>query len=218
MNKHKPFTALSRRQRRASTIRIKNLIHRERLRCGGIFYDDCDIPAAIASGRWTWSDILFTSRDPATYWNAEIITAGLKFKDCVEQAAFDEAWAMLNADEQERETTIETVPTYNAAGKIINHRQLPRHEITYPQFDGLTWLEYIDKRTQEIARDNPPAVHCGYRILPGYRAGIGLQMVVDAPTLTVEVIEAAIADFRARGEREWATHQSDTDDEALKAL
>ena len=187
--KHKPFASLSRRKRRARVLRIKNLIHRERERCGGDFYDDCDIAYATASGCWTWSDILFTSRDPATFWNAEIVTASQKFADCVEQITFDESWALLTEDERNRESDLDTI---NQPG------------IKYPQFGGLTWSEYIDKRTQEVARDNPPAVFCGYDILPGFGSGIGLLIVVDAPVLTAEVIEAAIADFRARGERAWS--------------
>lgn len=42
--KHKPFTSLSRRRRRARVQHIKNLIHRERHRCGGLHYDDCITP------------------------------------------------------------------------------------------------------------------------------------------------------------------------------
>lgn len=49
----------------------------------------------------------------------------------------------------------------------------------------------------------PRHKHRGYRILPGYRGGIGLQMIVDADVLSRDVIEAAIRDFQARGERRW---------------
>ncbi len=182
MNKHKVFTSLPRRKRRARVQRIKNLIQRERHRCGGTFYDDCDIEIATASGNWCWSDVLFLGAAPDVYWNAEILTAGMYFKDCVEQAAFDEGWAMLSEEQRG-----------NACD--IRATQLP--------FGGLTWTKYLEKREAEIARGNPPAVHCGYRILAGYAGGIGLQMVVDADVLTVEVIEAAIADFKAKGEREW---------------
>ena len=60
-----------------------------------------------------------------------------------------------------------------------------------------------DRMALENARDNPPAIYCGYRILPGYAFGVGLQMVVDADRLNRAVIETAIADFRARGEHNW---------------
>lgn len=201
--KHTPFSALSRRKRRAKTQRIKNLIHRERHRCGGMFYDNCDIPAAIASGYWNWSDIVFLGRDPAVFYNAEIITAGVEFADRVEQLAFDEAWAMLDAAAQELETNIETVPNLDANGKVISHTWVRKPDAAYPQFGGLTWREYTDKRAAEIARDKPPAVYCGYRIQTGYASGVGLQIMVDAEVLTVELIEAAVKDFLARGERTW---------------
>ncbi|MDE1488124.1 hypothetical protein KKI90_17745 [Xenorhabdus bovienii] len=184
--KYRPFTSLSRRKRRAKTLEVKNLIHRERYRCGGIFYDDCDMDTASACGNWNWSDILFLGRDPAVFWNAEIITASVEFNDRVESIAFNEAWSMLDDDERRCDLC------YKSA---------------FPQFAGLTWMEYIEKREQEIARENPPVVHCGYRILPGYASGIGLQIIVDVDVLSCDVIESAIADFIARGEQEWASDE-----------
>ncbi|CAM4394239.1 MULTISPECIES: hypothetical protein [Klebsiella/Raoultella group] len=178
--KYRPFTSLSRRKRRAKTFEVKNLIYRERYRCGGLFYDDCDMNAAVASGNWRWSDILFLGRDPAVFWNAEIITASEAFNDRVESIAFDEAWSMLDDDERQYDF---------------------RYKSAFPQFAGLTWMEYIEKREQEIARENPPVVHCGYRILPGYVSGIGLQIIVDVDLLNRDVIESTIADFIARDEK-----------------
>ena len=105
-NKHRPFISLSRRQRRKKVIELKNRIYRERHRCGGMFYDDCDIqhyqnnPDSI----WAWSDIYFVGRDPADLWNAEIITAKLMFQDAVHHRAFNEAWAMLSQQQQEEFT------------------------------------------------------------------------------------------------------------------
>lgn len=61
--KHKVFTSLSRRQRRARTQYIETLIHRERHRCGGLHYDDCE---PVEGHNWIWSDILFLDKDSAT--------------------------------------------------------------------------------------------------------------------------------------------------------
>jgi hypothetical protein len=77
IRRNKPFNTLSRRRRRSQTQYVKNLIHRERHRCGGLHYDDCDSEnaEAIAAGwMWTWSDVLFLGNSPDVYWNAEIIT------------------------------------------------------------------------------------------------------------------------------------------------
>lgn len=49
----------------------------------------------------------------------------------------------------------------------------------------------------------PPAIHCGYKLLPDYDYGLGLRMIVDAPSLSQQIIEDAIADSRKRGERDW---------------
>lgn len=197
--KHIPFTSLSRRKRRAKALRVKNLIYRERGRLGGIFFDECDQDVALASGHWTWSDILFLSHDPALFWNAEIVTANVAFADAVEDIAFNEALSKLDAAEKDDLMHVDFIPDVNSQGKTWL-RKPQRH---YPQFDGLTFNDFVDKRALEIARDNPPAIYCGYRILPGYAFGVGLQMVIDADRLNRAVIETAIADFRARGERHW---------------
>ncbi len=197
--KHTPFTSLSRRKRRAKALRVKNLIYRERDRLGGIFFDECDQDVALASGHWTWSDILFLSHDPALFWNAEIVTANVAFADAVEDIAFNEALSKLDAAEKDDLMHVDFIPDVSSQGKTWL-RKPQRH---YPQFDGLTFHDFVDKRALEITRDNPPAIYCGYRILPGYAFGVGLQMVVDADRLNRAVIETAITDFRARGERHW---------------
>ncbi|WP_036108592.1 hypothetical protein [Mangrovibacter sp. MFB070] len=196
-NKHRPFISLSRRQRRKKVIELKNLIYRERYRCGGMFYDDCDIqhykdnPDSI----WAWSDIYFVGRNPADLWNAEIITTKLMFQNIVHDRAFNEAWAMLSQQEQEEEARCETTPNMNNKGKIVSHTLVHRKERAYAIFGGLTFWQFIEKREREIAQDEPPEVGCGYQLLPGYAYGHGLRMVVDAEALSVPVIEAAIGDF-----------------------
>lgn len=72
---------------------------------------------------------------------------------------------------------------------------------TYSIFNGLTFDDFIDKWEQEIARDDPPLIYCGYRILPGFASGIGLRMIVEADVLSQTLIEATLQDFLARGER-----------------
>lgn len=200
IRKNKSFTTLSRRRRRARTQHIKNLIHRERHRCGGLHYDDCDSEnaEAIAAGWvWTWSDILFLGNSPNVYWNAEIITTDVARADIAEKWVFEEADAMLSQNQQEDEARIETTPNYNAKGKVVSYTMVERTRVSYPQFGGLTYFAYIDKRLAEVLRDNPPVVTPGYRIQFGYRSGIGLQIIVDESMLTREIIDGAIRSFLA---------------------
>jgi len=197
--KHTSFISLSRRKRRAKALQIKNLIYRERHSLGGIFYDECDQDLALASGNWTWSDIVFLSHDPAIFWNAEIITANLAFADAVEHIAFNEALSKLDAAEKEYLMHFDFIPAVSSKGKTL----LRNPRLNYPQLNDLTFNNFVDKRALEIARDNPPAIYCGDRILPGYACGVGLQIIVEADKLNRAVIETAIADFRARGERNW---------------
>ena len=196
----KPFNTLSRRQRRALTQYVKNLIHRERHRCGGLHYDDCDSENAedIAAGWvWTWSDVLFLGNSPDVYWNAEIITLDVACTDIIENRVFKEAHSMLSQAQQEDEARIETTPNYNVKGKVVSYTMVRRARVSYPQFGGLTYFDYINKRLAEVKRDNPPAVTPGYRIQAGYRCGIGLQIIVDEAVLTREVIDNAIRSFLA---------------------
>lgn len=203
--KHRIFSSLSRRSRRQKVIHLKNLIHNERHRCGGIFYDECDFtqfddePDHI----WEWSDIYFTGLDPADFWNAEIITAQVAFRDVYHSRAFDEACEMLTRQERENEFKINTLPNYNSQGEIFSHTLVHREACKYDVFGDLTLFDFVEKREIEIVINDPPAIHCGYKFLPDYAYGLGLRMIIDAPYLSQQVIEDAIADFRDRGEREW---------------
>lgn len=194
--KYKAFTSLSRRQRRAKVQRIKNLIHRERERCGGLYYDDGITPVSMIGG-WTWSDIAFLGNTPDVYWNATIITVADQVESLISSMAFDEASAMLSEQQQETEFKLEFTEHFNEEGVLDGYRAVPSEPLTYPQFGGLTFAEYADKREKEIARDNPPAGTPGYSILTGYRSGIGLEIIVDAPELSREVINAALRSFLA---------------------
>lgn len=193
--KHTPFTSLSRRKRRAATLRIKKLIRRERKTWGGLFYDECDHATAVASGNWCWSDIIFLGHDPAVFWNAEIITTSVAFADALEEAAFNEAMLLLEAAGKQN-----VVLSDNCPGNDIGHTLLRRPGQTCTIFNGLTFNDFIDRRAPEIARDAPPAVYCGYSILPGFASGIGLKMIVEADILSQTLIEATVQDFLARGE------------------
>lgn len=198
--KYTSFISLSRRKRRAKTLKIKTLINRERDTWGGLFYDECDHATAVASGNWCWSDIVFLGHDPAVFWNTEIITANVAFADAVEEAAFNEAMLLLEATGKQK-----VVLSDNSPGNITGHTLLRRPGQTYTIFNGLTFNDFIDIRALEIARDAPPAVYCGYHILPGFAFGIGLKMVVEADVLSQTLIEATIQDFLAHRERNWVS-------------
>ena len=191
-HKHKPFTTLTRRQRRARTLRIKHIIHRERARCGGLHFDDCE-PANTSY--WSWSDILFLGNTPDVYWNAVIVTTADELQGIIEQIVLDEAFALLDENEKAQELHFETTPNYDAKGNVISHSMVNFPKATYIQFGGLTFSDYVDKRINEIVCDNPPAVKAGYKFLPGYAAGLGLQIIVAESVLTRDIIDNAIRAF-----------------------
>lgn len=89
---------LSRRSRRQKVIHLKNLIHNERHRCGGIFYNECDFTQFDDENYriWEWSDIYFTGLDSADFCNAEIITVQVVFRDVYHSHVFDECLRDVN--------------------------------------------------------------------------------------------------------------------------
>ncbi|CAI1559835.1 Uncharacterised protein [Serratia proteamaculans] len=204
-HKRCPFVSLSRRNRRKKAIKIKNLIYKERHRCGGVFYDESDFTQFDEEPErvWGWSDIYFSGLDPAVFWNTEIITAQVALEDIVHSRAFDEAYILLNEQQRECELKIETYPNHDNKGKIVSHTLINKKEYEYTIFDGLTFDKYVKKREHEIARDTPPIIYPCYRYLPHYVYGLGLRMIVDVPSLNRKIIEDTIIDFRLRGEREW---------------
>lgn len=115
---------------------------------------------------------------------------------------------MLSEQERENEFKINTCPNFNAQGDITSHTLVHNEACKYDFFGGLTFFEFIDKREIEIVINEPPAIYRGYDFLPNYTYGLGLRMVVDAPYLSQQVIEDAIADFRERGEREWHSSEA----------
>ncbi|EHQ8162519.1 hypothetical protein Q6671_004568 [Salmonella enterica] len=190
MRKFTPFTELSRRKRRARVQSMKNLIRRERHRCGGVYYDDCDQEWAEGNHDWHWSDIIFLGTQPDVFWNAEIITAAMAFHDAVEGLALDELPPYPEGT------------SFNSFGEEIANWRLPQDSL-----GGLTRRQFVNKREAEIARDNPPVIYAHYRIQRGYRSGVGLQIIVDVPYLSRATIEMAIHDFLARGECNWTSDE-----------
>jgi len=197
IRKHRSFISLSRRKRRQKVIQLKNRLRNTRHIYGGIFYDECDIDQYYNTKDyiWNWSDIYFLGLQPDVLWNAEIITTQTAFNDVVGSLAFEEAYSLLNTHQREEEFRLDTM-----------QRDSPRHLTRYAIFNGLTFSEYLSKREQEIALNTPIQIYSEYRYLPGYSYGIGLKMIVDAPALNVDVIEAVIRDFRRRGESEWQSN------------
>lgn len=204
--KHRPFIALSRRQRRKKVLALKNLIDQERHRCGGVFYDECDVSqyGLHSDAVWQWSDICFVGKDPAVLWNAEIITTQVAFRDEVYSRAFDHASRQLSDLQREAAGQIESRPDYHSSGKIISRTLVSSPQYQYPVFGGRTFLQYVQHCEEDIARHRPPTIYCRYQFLPGFAYGLGLRMIVDSPALSQQVIEQAIAHFRALGEKEWS--------------
>ncbi|AVT57271.1 hypothetical protein [Pectobacterium versatile] len=112
----------------------------------------------------------------------------------------NETLSRLDAASKHQATHLDSDRDISSNSKICSNTLERKPNLKYPLLDELSFSDFADTRTREIARDNPPTVYYSYRILPGYAAGIGLRMTAEADVLNRNVIEAVISDFLARGE------------------
>lgn len=226
--KRRPFVTLPRHRRGNEVVRLKGRIRRDAAVYGGRYTShhvppDPDRPDLCCQ----WDDFQFPGRDRFTWWNAEMITARMAFWDAVWHLAFDRAYAQLDACEQSREFSHESVPaTVSPTGKVLTVRMIWKEPVRYEQFGGLTFSEYKDRLKAQIIRDEPPVIHESFRMDRSYSNGVGLRIVLDVDRIDRPSIEAAIDRFFAVGETDWQSPQpvprdrlpTVTKDEALKAL
>lgn len=93
---------------------------------------------------------MFLGRDPAVFWNAEIITADMAFTDAVEEAAFNETMSRLDTEDRYQAAHFSTIPNIDDNGKIISYTLHHGPRLKYPQLDGLTFSNFVDKRAQRL--------------------------------------------------------------------
>lgn len=149
------------------------------------------------------TQVYFCGTDKRVYWNAYIFTARKKFWEEVSGIAYKRAYSMLSEEEREREFALNFTPVeYDAWGDPTEFT-MDGHEATYPQFGGLSYDDYKRKLEAEIIADEPPEVHESFRIDQGFEDGIGLYVIVDADSITKEVVERVIDRFFAIGETDW---------------
>ena len=201
-NKWIPYSRLSRRKQRDAFIRLRQKIRNEAAVYGGEFtshhvLDEPDRPPIFNQ----WADFYFLGSDGLTIWNASIVTAVLEFWDTCEGIANERAWEMLTPEEQFAEAEIKFEPIWHKGKRM--YRMVPKPEIVYDKFHGLTYHDYQDKLTEEIIKNEPPTVFESFSADRSYRYGIGLNVVIHVEEINRATIEEAIHRFRTIGETDW---------------
>lgn len=201
--KYPRFVDLSRRRQRDAYIRLRWRILQQVPENGGMF--SCPLPLGVPNGPdapGQWFDFQFLGLDGRTIWDATILTAQQATRDQVSDLVWRRARDMLTEAEQEYEFHLRREVHHDADGRKY-YESIRSKPHGHDAFGGLTFNEYRRKAEADMLRNDPPVIRESYHLDPSYRYGIGLDMVVNAPEITREVIEDAIRHFREIGERDW---------------
>ena len=200
----KPFLTRSNKKRATAVIQLKNKIRMQNPLLGRRFFGGDEL---IDSERpWQYqqdSHVYFCGTDKRVYWNAYICTAKMKFWEIVSDIALKRAKGMLSKEEREREFVCNFTPVAYDAWGYPTLFTMDDNDLTYPQFDGLSFDSYKDKLEAEIIVNEPPEVHESFKIDNNFEEGVGLYVVVDAEYISREVVERIIDRFFAIGETDW---------------
>ena len=182
-----PFAGLPEAERARNTERIKAWITREASRYGGRFVSHLAPPPDRAPHP-QWYDLFFLGADPQArprYWNASVVTARQHYRNQARIEAIALAVAALEA---------KGIDVFAA----LNADSLP-----YPQFGGRTLREQVNEYERQIFDTRPPVIYEMFQTDETCSQGIGLNVVLDAPSLDRFTLEALIDRFYATGETDW---------------
>jgi hypothetical protein len=205
--KHLPFATLPLHQRRSAVVQIGwRIASQKDAQASRIFWTDHLLDDPDAPGRiHRWVDVVFVGKDRFTLWNAEFITTAMAVDDAISERAFQAAYALLSADEVEREFAIETVLVpAKRPGQPRMHRWVRRPDRLYPQFEGRSFRQECDRLEAHYRATELPIIGVSFTIDRSYAYGMGLHAVVAESNLDRAAIERTIARFRVVGECDWS--------------
>ena len=204
--KFTPFSKLSRHKKRDLYVRLRQKIKRTAKDYGQNFtshlvLNEPDRPSIFNQ----WFDFYFLGLDGVTIWNAVVYTASEAYWNAIKDLAFEESYRIC--PENEDDTGLDTlfIPVYDkVTGKKLHY--IMREPAVKPALNDRTRFQFVEdygsKLIHEDTGDTAPVFE-SFTVDTGYRYGIGLLVVVDAPEINAEVIEAMIAKFRSTGEQNW---------------
>jgi hypothetical protein len=205
----KPFSELSRHKQRDLYIRVRGKIKNHKKKYSEHFLsttvlDEPGRPAFFDQ----YATFHFLGLDGHTIWNTYLFSANHRYWSEIGDLASQKANELLPA-RPVRDFKVKDmfIPIYDASGRLDHY--VMRKDEEHAELGGKTRNEFTREYESQLIQEdtgNTAPVYEEFRIEPGFEYGIGLYMTVDAPTITIEVMEAAIAKFRANGEKPWKSN------------
>lgn len=179
-----PFKERSRQNRKRAYMRIQNRIRSEAPVLGGNFTTH-----AYMDGNNGWIDAHFLGTKPPIFYSLMLQTTPCEYKELVR----DRAWELSEVLAPEREP-----PPFDGAvknpitGNYVSRRREP---VRYPELDNMTRLDWCEAQHQKIADSGDIHVCEKWTLHRDYHDGIGLHATIAVPVLTIEAVNAFIAQF-----------------------
>jgi hypothetical protein len=201
-----PFSSLSRHKQRDEYIRLRTKIARTRRKIDQEFTNDLGLDEPGRPAFYNqWSQFYFLGLDGHTIWNTYLYTASHKYWGEISSLAHNEA-DRLNPRDTDRPKGIKHlfIPVYDASGRKLHYTM--RKEEPVAAFRNKTRHEFMREYEAKLIHEDTGSTAPIFEeldIVRNYEYGIGIQAIVDAPSITHEVIAALVAKFRAGGEKAW---------------
>lgn len=197
----KTFMSKNKTKRGDAVVYVKEKIRRSMHIYGNLFTSRQVIEG---SGRPEFMDnsasFEFLSRDKHRFWNAYIITASKAFDDEVSSIALQETSDIIKASGY-----VEPEFDIFLFIRSLNDRSLRKPDVVHEVLGNLTEKEYRLVLEDKIIKNNPPSIFESVKFDMRFESGCGLYIVVDAPRITNEVINAFIVSFINGGELEYSS-------------
>lgn len=188
------FMRQCRRRRKRDTIGIKNRIARHASILGGAFTTPDYMHA-----RLQWVDFCFLSGQRNVFFNATARTARLAFAERIRSIAAERSFELLPPAGDPRHWMRDNFRRRPDGCFEFT----PTPDAPCVAFGGLTRGEWERAEECRLVEAGGVSVHEGWSMDTKYRHGIGLDVIIDAPALTIDVLNGFIARFRSMGEIDW---------------
>jgi hypothetical protein len=172
------------RIKKAAYISIKNRIRTDAPLLGGRFTTH-----HVLDGTNNWVDGYFLSRRRPYFFNLALNTTRCAYRDSVEQSAWEKSFELAPEREPPFLDRVEIDPKTSRG--FIPHRA----RLEYEELDGMTRWDWVTSQFPVIADALQFSVYENWTLHGDYGFGIGLHATINAPFLTVDVINAFMDRF-----------------------
>lgn len=181
-----PFGAQSRGRRKAAFISVKNDIRRHARILGGLFYTH-----DYLHGKNGWIDCLFLGRKPPVFYNCVLDTTRNAYKEQVRELVYERSYVLAPDDGPGLLEQAVRDPVSGMWTSTLSEAE------RLDALGGLSRHEWVEQQIPHIADSAVIKIHEGWTLHHDYRFGIGLHAILDAPYLTIDVVNAFVERFLA---------------------